>query len=67
MNQKQKQEVKESITEISRIHDKVRKFLPDAVDQLMIDYLYEALLIVGNEGVETSIDSAINWDLQFEK
>ena len=67
MNQKQKQEIKESITEISRIHDKVRKFLPDAVDQLMIDYLYEVLLIVGNEGVETSIDSAINWDLQFEK
>jgi len=67
MNQKQKQEVKESITEISRIHDKVRKFLPDAVDQLMIDYLYEVLLIAGNEDVETSIDSAINWDLQFEK
>lgn len=67
MNQKQKEEVRKSLAEINRIHDSVCGFLPDAIDQLMIDYIYEALKIVGHEDVESSINNSINWDLEFEK
>lgn len=67
MNQNQKEEVRKSLAEINRIHDNVSKLLPDAIDQLMIDYMYEALKIVGHEGVESSINNSINWDLEFEK
>jgi hypothetical protein len=67
MNQNQKEQVRKSLAEINRIHDNVSKLLPDAIDQLMIDYIYEALKIVGHEDVESSINNSINWDLQFEK
>ena len=67
MNDQEAKEVKKAISEISKIHTKVEKHLPDATGQLMIDYLYEVLLIVGDDDVDTFIDDAINWDLEFEK
>lgn len=68
MTNKEIKQIKKAVNTISDIHsNKVNYLLPDKINQLMVDYLYEVMKHVGHDDFETYIDEAINWDLEFDK